>query len=162
MYIINMLLKILGSRLKHAATPAGLMVLLYCAPLWGSIAELHRPPTSVPLSNRHTPLTEYFCQRGSRNGNYRQWQDLSPQEQERMKEKYREWQSLSPEERQAIRQRMNQLNKMPSQQRSLYKQLFRQWQHLPADERQKLQKDLDNWDQLSPQQQNSIRRRFKN
>ena len=162
MRIENMLFKIHFFRLRYLTVAAGLIVLFCYSPLWGSIADLHHQPSAVLFSDHYKdPLREYFCKRESRNQNFQQWQDLSPQEQEKLRKKYKEWQSLPPEEQQTIRRRMNQLNKMPSQQRKLYKQLFRQWQHLPPNERTQLQKDLDNWENLTPQQKKSIRRRFK-
>jgi hypothetical protein len=163
MGIVNILFNIKFFRLKYSAAAAGIIVLFFCSPLWSYIPVLHQPHSPVLFSNHYkSPLTEYLCKRGSRDRNFQQWQDLSPQEQEKLRKKYREWQSLPPEEQQIIRQRMNQLNRMPSQQRKLYKQLFRQWQHLPPKERKQIQEDLDNWEYLSPRQRDSIRRRFKN
>jgi mRNA-degrading endonuclease RelE of RelBE toxin-antitoxin system len=151
---------------------AGIIVLFFCSPLWGYYPDLHqqRPPVLLPNACKE-PVAEDqsirvdnsgFAKRGSNNQLFQQWQDLSPDEQEKMRKKYKEWQSLPPEEQQLIRRRMNQLNKMPSQQRKLYKQLFRQWQHLSPKARKQLQKDLNNWENLTPQQRKSIRRRFKN
>jgi len=163
MRIVNILFKVPCFRLKYSMAAAALIVLFCSSPLWGSIPDLHQQPSLVLISDDYKgPLTEYLCKRKSRDQNFQQWQDLSPQEQEKLRKKYKEWQSLPPEEQQTIRRRMNQLNRMPSQQRKLYKQLFRQWQHLPPDERKQLQKDLDNWENLSPRQKKSIRRRFKN
>jgi len=163
MGIVNILFKVRCFRLKYSTAAAGIIVLFCCSPLWGSIPDLHQQSSPVLFSDHcQGPLKEHLCKRGSSDQNFQQWQDLSPQEQEKMRKKYREWQSLPPEEQQTIRQRMNQLNSMPSQQRKLYKQLFRQWQHLPPDERKQIQEDLDNWEQLSPRQRDSIRRRFKN
>ena len=163
----NILFKTLCFRLKYSAA-AGLLVLSFCSPLWGFSPQRHQQSVAVLLPEDYkNPLTDtqvqqwyngYLCKRGSNN---QHWQDLSPQEQEKMRKKYKEWQSLPTEEKQIIRQRMNQLNRMPPQKRNLYKQLFQQWQHLPPEERKQLQNDLDNWDNLSPQQQKSIRRRFK-
>ena len=159
-------------RLKYSTAAAGIIVLFFCSSLWGYIPDPHqqRLPASLP-STCKDPIAEdqliqfdsgVFAKRGSGNQLFQQWQDLSPDEQEKMRKKYKEWQSLPPEEQQLIRRRMNQLNKMPSQQRKLYKQLFRQWQHLSPKERKQLQKDLNNLENLTPQQRKSIRRRFKN
>ena len=163
MRIVNILFKVHFFRLNYSIAAAGIIVLFFCSPLWGYIPDPDQPPSPVLFSDHYMdPLKEYLCKRGSRDQKFQQWQDLSPQEQEKMRKKYREWQSLPPEEQQTIRRRMNQLNRMPSQQRKLYKQLFRQWQHLPSKERKQLQEDLDNWEYLSPRQRDSIRRRFKN
>lgn len=171
MGIVNILFKIHCPRLKYVATAAALIALFWCSPLWASIPDRQQISPVLQLNYDENSSAEwqsiqfyhgYLAKRGSRHRNFQQWQDLSPEEQEKMRKKYREWQSLPPDEQEAIRRRMNQLNRMPSQKRKLYKQLFRQWQHLPPDERRQLQRDLDNWDSLSPQQQNSIRRRFRN
>jgi mRNA-degrading endonuclease RelE of RelBE toxin-antitoxin system len=163
MRIVNILFKVHFFRLIYTTAAAGIIVLFFCSPLWGYIPDLLKLPSPVLLSDDYLgPLSDYLCKRGSRDQNFQQWQDLSPQDQEKLRKKYREWQSLSPEEQQIIRQRMHQLNRMPSQKRKLYKQLFRQWQDLPPQERNQLQDDLDNWEHLSPRQRDSIRRRFNN
>ena len=171
MGIVDILFNVRCFRLKYPTAAAGIIVLFFCSPLWGYIPDLHhkRLPVSFPdtykgpiAGNQLIRIGDLLAKRDSNNQLFQQWQDLSPDEQEKMRKKYKEWQSLPPEEQQLIRRRMNQLNKMPSQQRKLYKQLFRQWQHLTPKERKQLQKDLNNWENLSPQQRKSIRRRFKN
>ena len=171
MRIVRILFKALCFQMNYSAVAAGLMVLLFCGPLWGYFPHLHRQPFAELIpAHQQNSLRGYqviqwdnghLGKSGSSNQYFQQWQDLSPKEQEKMRKKYKEWQSLPTEEKQIIRQRMNQLNKMPPQKRRLYKQLFRQWQHLSPDERRQLQKDLHNWENLTPQQQKSIRRRFK-
>lgn len=171
MGIANILSKIRCPQLKYAAMASALIALFCCSPLWASTSDRQQlPPVLLPnyyqsLSVGYQSIQSYhgyLAKRGSRDRNYQQWQNLSPEERDKLRKKYQEWQSLPQDEQEAIRRRLNQLNRMPSQKRKLYKQLFRQWQHLPPDERQQLQRDLDNWDYLSPQQQNSIRRRFHN
>ena len=110
-------------RLKYSTAAAGIIVLFFCSSLWGYIPNLQekRLPVSFP-STCKGPIAEDqlirsdsggFAKRGSNNQLFQQWQDLSPDEQEKMRKKYKEWQSLPPEEQQLIRRRMNQLNKMP-------------------------------------------------
>ena len=95
MPIENIMSKTHCFRLKYLPAAVGLIVLLYCSPLWGSIPDLHLQPAPVLFSDHYkSPLMEYFCKRGSGDQNFQQWQDLSPQEQEKMRKKYREWQSL--------------------------------------------------------------------
>ena len=156
MRIVNIWFNVHCFRLKYATAIAGLIVLFFCSPLWGSIPDLHHQPLPVLFPDNCKGLSTgdqlirlndgslAKRKRDSSNQHFQQWQDLSPKEQEKMRKKYKKWQSLPP------------------QKRKLYKQLFRQWQHLPPKERKQLQKDLDNWENLSPQQRKSIRRRFKN
>ena len=171
MGIVDILFNVRCFRLSYSIAAAGIVVLFSCSPLWGHIADLHQQLPPVRMSNDFKDpiadnlwirIDDVLAKRGSNNQHFQQWQDLSPDEQEKMRKKYKEWQSLPPEEQQLIRRRMNQLNKMPSQQRKLYKQLFRQWQHLSPKERKQIQNDLNKWENLSPQQRKAIRRRFKN
>ena len=171
MRIANILFKLRFHRLKYMVAATGIIALFFYSPLWASSPERQQFPSVLLPHHSESTLAGfqsiqfdhgYLAKRGSRDRNFQQWQELSPEEQEKLRKKYREWQSLPPDEQEEIRQRMNQLNRMPSQKRKLYKELFRQWQHLPPDERQRLQRDLDNWDYLSPQEQNAIRRRFRN
>jgi hypothetical protein len=171
MGIVDILFNLRCFRLSYSIAAIGIVVLFSCTPLWGHLPDLHQQRPPVWLSsdckdsiadNLLIQIDDFLTKRGSNNQLFQQWQDLSPDEQEKMRKKYKEWQSLPLEEQQLIRRRMNQLNKMPSQQRKLYKQLFRQWQHLSPKERKQIQKDLNNWENLSPKQRKSIRRRFKN
>ena len=154
MGILDILFNLRCFRLIYSTAAAGIIVLFFCSSLWGYFPDLHqqRPPASHPSTCKDPiaegQLTQFdsgvFAKRGSSNQYFQQWQDLSPDEQEKMRKKYKEWQSLPP------------------QTRKLYKQLFRQWQHLSPKERKQLQEDLENWENLTPRQRKSIRRRFKN
>ena len=154
MGILYILFNLRCFRLIYSTAAAGIIVLFFCSPLRAYFPDLHQQRPPVSLSNTcKDPIAQdqliqfdsgSFVKRGSSNRLFQQWQDLSPDEQEKIRKKYKEWQSLPP------------------QTRKLYKQLFRQWQHLPAKERKKLQKDLENWENLSPRQRNLIRRRFNN
>jgi hypothetical protein len=174
MGIVKLLSSALNFRLRLNCTAAitGVIVLLYCGPLWGYIPDFH-PQVHPVLSPGHSrdlhPLDQLLAKRDKKSSGsgpspqqFQQWQELSPEEKDKLQQKYQEWQSLPPEKKQLFRQRMNQLDNMPPQQRNLYHQLFQQWQHLSPNERKQLKRDLDNWEQLSPQQKESIRRRFKN
>ncbi len=153
MRIVTILFRMHFFRLSYSIAAAGIIVLFFCCPLWGSIPDLHRQRPHDGFSIDYKgPLADaqmiringFLAKRGSSNQHFQQWQNLSPKEQEKMRKKYREWQSLPP------------------QKRKLYKQLFRQWQHLSPRERKQLLRDLNNWENLSPKQRKSIRRRFKN
>jgi len=89
------------------------------------------------------------------------YQNLSPEEKEKLLRRYRQWKSLPPEKRQQLRNKMNQFREMPPDSRRLYEHRFQQWQQLSPNERQRIRKDLDNWDNLSPQEREIILRRFR-
>lgn len=104
----------------------------------------------------------YMLLADKRNKGPKNFDDLSPEEQEQIKKKYREWESLPSDEKKILRQRMNQLKKMQPQERQLFQHRFQQWQNLSPTERQKLQEHLDSWEDLSPTERDAIRRRFNN
>lgn len=149
--------KILRIRWGYSAVAAGLIVLLYSCPSWGYGSRLNHDSVTIQAPahiEKSLPGCEFLSKKGKK------WQDLSPEEKEKLRRKYKEWQSLSPEEKDKIRRRMERLNNMSPRERKVYRQLHKKWRHLPPDDRQQLQKELDNWENLSPQKQEAIRRRF--
>jgi hypothetical protein len=74
--------------------------------------------------------------------------------------RYREWQSLSPEQKEMLRQQMQRYRELSPQERELYQRRHQQWQELSPEERNRIQEDLKHWKNLSPQEQEAIRRRF--
>jgi len=157
MRIVTLWVNIFLMRRGFSAAAAGLVVLLYCFPSWGYGSGLDQE--SIPIL---APAAIDDCGAGyeflSKKG--KKWQDLSPEEKEKLRQKYKEWKSLSPKEKKKMRRRMDRLNNMSPREREVYKKLYRKWRHLPPDERQQLEKELDNWENLSPRQQEAIRRRF--
>lgn len=151
--------KILRIRWGYSAVAAGLIVLFCCSPSWGHGSQ-HRHESVPILVPDRIDTSIRGCDFLSKKDN--KWQDLPPDEKEKLRRKYKEWQSLSPEEKDKMRRRMDRLNNMSPREREVYRQLHKKWRHLPPDERQQLQKELDNWENLSPQQQEAIRRRFMN
>ena len=89
-------------------------------------------------------------------------EDLSPEEKEFFEEKYKEWKSLSREEKKLIRRRLNKWKKMSPEEREIYQRIFQQWQNLTPEERKRLQKDLQRWEQLPEHKKDAIRHQFKN
>ena len=170
MGIVKYMRRALRFGLNYTAAISGLTVLFYCGSLWGYFPDYHQEsapgllPKIIEDPFSHKELISKKDKKKKEGGTYNQqnqrWQDLSPEEKDKIRQKYQEWQSLPAEEKQIIRQRMNQLKRMPPQKRNLYQQLFQQWQHISPDERKQLQKDLDNWEGLSPRQKELIRQRF--
>ncbi len=157
MRIVTFLFKTLHLRLIYSAATAGLVIILYCSPLWGYNSKVQHEPAPVLVPDRIEDSLWEYEYLSKRN---KKWQDLSPEEKEKARRKYKEWQSLSPEEKATMRQRMNRLKRMSPKERKSYKQLHKKWRHLPPKERKQLQNELDNWENLSPQQQEAIRHRF--
>lgn len=94
--------------------------------------------------------------------NWKDYQNLTPEEKAQIRQKQREWESLPPERQKMLRQRMEQLKRLPPQDRELFRQRFNQWQELSPQERRGIRKNLERWDRLSPREQERIRRKFLN
>jgi len=157
MRIVNFLFKTLPIRLIYSVATAGLIIILYCSPLWGYSSKVQHESTPLLVPD-HIKDSFWECEFLSKKS--KKWQDLSPKEKEKARRKYKEWQSLSPEEKATMRRRMNRLKHMSPEERKTYKQLHKKWRHLPPKERKQLQNELDDWENLSPQQQKAIRHRF--
>lgn len=99
-------------------------------------------------------------QREDGGGNWEDFQNLTPEEKARIRQKQREWESLPPERREMLRRRMEQLKQLPLQDRELFRRRFNQWQELSPQERRGIRNNLDKWDRLSPREQEKIRRKF--
>ena len=105
--------------------------------------------------NKRPPSNEGSVQR-----NWKNYQNLSPDEKARIKRNYQEWKSLPPERQRALRRKMEQWRELPPDNRALYEQIFRQWQKLSPEERQRTRENLEKWNTLSPGEKDQIRRRF--
>jgi hypothetical protein len=157
MGIVTIRFKILRIQWGFSAVAAGLIVLICSCPSWGYGFRLNHESVTIQAPahiEKFRPECEFLSKKG------KNWQDLSPEEKEKLRRNYKEWQSLSPKEKSEMRQRMDRLNNMSPREREVYHQLYKKWRHLPPDERQQLKKELDNWENLSPQQQEAIRSRF--
>ena len=157
MRIVTIWFNTIRNRWSYSAIMAVVILLVCYCPSWGHISRLQQESDTILTTHSVAP-TFYDCKFLSKKG--KKWQDMSPEEKEKLRKRYKEWQSLSPQEKEEIRQRMKRLNKMSPREREVYRQLYHKWRHLPPDERRQLQKELDHWENLSPQQQEAIRRRF--
>ena len=150
-------------QLTGMALIAFILVFFYPGPAWSASPNHGQKEYYIPHPGNFEKLNYfYILLADKRNKETKNFNDLSPEEQEKIKKKYKEWESLSPEEKKVLRRRMNQLKQMQPQERELFQQRFRQWQHLAPNERQKLQEHLDRWEDLSPNEREAIRRRFNN
>ncbi|UCG11390.1 MAG: DUF3106 domain-containing protein [Deltaproteobacteria bacterium] len=97
--------------------------------------------------------------RGKRQSNY---QNLSPGEKDKLKNKYQRWESLPPEKRQQLRRRMERWKGLSAEERQLFRRRYEQWREISPEERQNIKRQLEMWDKLTPQEREKIRQRFRN
>ena len=142
---------------------AFVLLFFYPDPSWSASPDDEQKEYYLSHSSDFEKLNYfYILLADKRNKGRKNFDDLSPEEQEQIKKKYKEWESLPSEEKKILRQRMNRLKEMQPQERQRFQQRFQQWQHLSPKERQKLQEYLDRWEDLSPKERDAIRRRFNN
>lgn len=75
--------------------------------------------------------------------------------------RYQEWEQLPPEEKERLRQRWQYYKNLPPREQQLYKNRYEEWKRLPPEERRKIQEKLRNWEELSPEEQEAIRQKFR-
>lgn len=75
--------------------------------------------------------------------------------------RYQEWEQLPPEEKERLRQKWQYYKNLPPREQQLYKNRYEEWKRLPPEERRKIQEKLRNWEELSPEEQEAIRQKFR-
>jgi hypothetical protein len=78
------------------------------------------------------------------------WEQLSPQERERIRQQYERWQDLPAAQRQELSERYRQLEALPPAERQALQRRFEAWQRLSPAERSRMQSRLKYWRGLSP------------
>jgi membrane protein involved in colicin uptake len=90
----------------------------------------------------------------------RRWQQLSPEQQQSLRERYRQYQQLSTDEQQRLRQSLQRFNAMDPQQQQRIQERFKQWQALPAEQREQIRQTYQDFSELTPEQQSQLRQEF--
>jgi len=76
-------------------------------------------------------------------------------------DRYQEWERLSPQEREQLRQRWRYYQNLPPQERQLLKRRYEEWRKLPPEDQRVIKEKLRRWKELSPEEQEAIRQRFR-
>ena len=122
------------------------LTLVFSALVWASPEPQPRSElmsaVSSPAQGWSPALLARKQGRGTEN-HFQQWQQLSPQERKKLREKYQKWQDMSPREKE------------------LFKHRHEQWERLSPEDQQELKHKLKNWDSLPAWEQDQIRRRFR-
>ena len=71
------------------------------------------------------------------------------------------WQQLSPQERQRIRERNERLEQLSPEQRDKLRRNYQRWQRLAPEQRQRLRQRFERYQELSPEQRKQLRERSK-
>jgi hypothetical protein len=127
-------------------------------PRYGSLDRLNRAASDTLRAIR---ISGRGGQRRPAEENWNRYENLSPEDKARLRNRYRQWESLSPEKQQDMRRRMEKWKELPQEDRELLRRRHEQWQELSPQERQGLREKLNRWNDLSPEEQERIRQRFR-
>lgn len=89
------------------------------------------------------------------------WRELSPQAQERLRERYRRYQALPAEQKERIQERLERWKRLTPQQRERIRERYEVFRKLTPDQRLRLHRNFRRWRQLSPAQQQQLRKRYE-
>lgn len=123
-----------------------------------SLGEYSEAATKI---SRVIQLSSKRDQRPTPGQNWDRYENLSPEDKARLRNRYREWESLPPEKREDLRRRMEKWKELPPEDRELLRKRHEQWQELSPQERQRLREKLDRWNELPAEEQERVRQRFR-
>jgi hypothetical protein len=86
------------------------------------------------------------------------WRALSPEEQQRLKERYEAWEKLSDSEKKAIRDRMEAWNKLTPEARQQYMERLSQYRRMSPEDRERLKRHWEAWRAMTSEQRRLARR----
>lgn len=130
-------------------TICALALWLFCLPVSAIVPELGQPAwVQLTQSQRQilAPLAAEWD--GMEAFRRKQWlgiadryHALSPDEQQRVRQRMREWARLAPEERRQAREKYKTLQKVQPEQREMLRQNWEDYKALPDEERKRLQNE---------------------
>jgi hypothetical protein len=106
-------------------------------------------PAGAPRAPASQPIPPEYRQR---------WEQLSPQERQRLLQQYQRWQDLSAAQRQELSDRYRQLQALTPSDREALRRRFDAWRQLSPEERARMQRRLEYWRRLPPPQKEPVLR----
>jgi len=84
------------------------------------------------------------------------WEQLSPQERQRLLEQYERWRNLSAAEREELSKRYRHLEALPRTEQEALRRRFETWLRLSPQARERMQGRLRYWRRLSPAEKEPV------
>jgi len=138
----------------------GLLALLLVAGLtWG------QSPAWAKRYNKDS-ASGTAIEENRRTNDRARWQELSPEQRKKMKQRYRQFQQLPPEEQQKLRQRYERFRELSPEKKQRMLERHQRLQQLTPQQREQLHQEWQRIKQLPPeerrQQQQKLRRQYFN
>lgn len=74
---------------------------------------------------------------------------------------YQDWESLTPEQKERLRQRWQYYRSLPPREQQLLRNRYEELKRLPPEEQRLIRERIKRWEELTPEEQEFIRRKFR-
>ena len=88
------------------------------------------------------------------------WQNMTPEQREKIRERMQRWRAMTPEERQRILQNMERFRKLTPEQRERLIQARQRWEQVPPEVRQRMHRQFERFKELPPEVRERIMQRM--
>jgi hypothetical protein len=73
----------------------------------------------------------------------------------------RSWEELTPEQRERVRQHYQRFQRLPEERRRAVEERYRHWRELPPQEQQRLRRNYESYQSLNPEQRREFREKYR-
>lgn len=89
------------------------------------------------------------------------WQNLSPQERERLRERHKILKNMTSQQRKALRENLEKFKQLPPEKQEMIIEHWQRVKNLPPEERKAIFKNYRKWQNLSPKEREILRQRYR-
>ncbi|MBI3617146.1 MAG: DUF3106 domain-containing protein [Candidatus Omnitrophica bacterium] len=92
-------------------------------------------------------------------GRLEQWKNLDPERKAEIKQRFQQYQQLSPELKEKVRRNWKKIKNLPPERRREMAAKYKQWKQLPPDEKRQIRERFHRLKELSPEQRQQLKER---
>ena len=92
-------------------------------------------------------------------GRLEQWKNLDPERKAEIKQRFQQYKQLSPESKEKVRRNWKKIKNLPPERRREMAAKYKQWKQLPPDEKRQIRERFHRLKELSPEQRQQLRER---
>lgn len=75
--------------------------------------------------------------------------------------RYQDWENLTPEQKERLRQRWQYYRSLPPREQQLLRNRYEELKRLPPEDQRLIRERIKRWEELTPEEQEFIRRKFR-
>ncbi len=91
----------------------------------------------------------------------RRWRAMSPEEKARMRRNLHKFQKLSPKEKQFIRRNWARFKRLPPYKQRVIRKKYQRWRRMPPEKRRRIKQRWEKFRRLPPEKRKEMRRRWQ-